>query len=110
MSQKIYEHMQDVLNKVIENHINLIVTDKYDYKDPQQPKLLRDFNTINVSREKYNKVCVNAGDFAIMEASGSGYLTTWYLYHSPTYHKLFMIWMTNEHSGCRDDIQRIHFH
>lgn len=70
--------------------------------------LNRDFRSIEVERWSLSRVLVRPGSWALMNSFGSGMFITWYLYHSPKYGRLFMIWKSeNGGFGCRDDIGRI---
>lgn len=73
----------------------------------QHPILLRDFTNIYIDEKSFNYVSTHPGKFRYLQATGSGLDTTWYYYHSPRHHKLFMIWISKTNHGFREDIERI---
>lgn len=95
------EQLESILHKHHLQHYS------YLFRQQGMPLLNRDFNYMTIDEQDFNHVCTHAGAFKELYATGSGLITQWYFYHSPTYHKLFMIWISGEHDGFREDIERI---
>ena len=103
MSTKLSEMFENILKRNPTQHL------AFWYRQYCIPVLNRDFNNIVMEESEFNTVCTHPGEYRKLFATGSGLQTLWYFYHSPTFHKLFMIWISEsgKHSGFRDDIERI---
>lgn len=73
----------------------------------QKPTLTRDFNTMFMNASEFNHESTHPGSFREIQTTGSGFQTQWYFYHSPTHHKLFLVWVSGNRLGFRLDIERI---
>ena len=70
--------------------------------------LTRDFRTMMCDQEaEWQRVMRTPGTFCILESTGSGMYTSWYLFHSKQYKQCFMVWRTGESWGCRTDLERV---
>jgi hypothetical protein len=70
--------------------------------------LSRDFTSLSVDQDKWNFIRETPGSFCRLYHSSFSDFTTWYLFHSSRYEKLFLIWKKNHIMGCREDINRVH--
>lgn len=100
---KLSQKFESILMRNPTQHLSFL------YRQYCIPVLNRDFNHILIKETDFNSVCTHPGEYRYLYATGSGLQTLWYFYNSPSYHKLFMIWISEsgEHSGFRDDIERI---